>query len=161
MNWGKANRKNSWKCYTLFTWTIFAPNLNLLKERSVSVSRHFYEGKKRASDWPSCPRKEGWNYSVDCLANQRPFFFPHKNGGKLTQISLWDNVPRGGGGKKKQQKCPNFDLGILKTEGGGSIFSPQTPSNVRRTRWGWAGQAQLPTGFCLYFYYHLLHYIDS
>ena len=44
--------------------------------------------KKTASDWPSSPRKEGWNYSVDCLANQRPFFFPHKNGGKLTQISL-------------------------------------------------------------------------
>ena len=35
---------------------------------------------------------------------------------------IWDNVPIGGGRVKKKQKCPNFNLGHLKTEGGVTIF---------------------------------------
>ena len=36
---------------------------------------------------------------------------------------IWDNVRIGGGGVKKKQKCPNFNLGHLKAEGGGLYFS--------------------------------------
>ena len=34
-----------------------------------------------ASDWPSSPRKDGWNYCIDCLANQRPSCPPWKSAG--------------------------------------------------------------------------------
>ena len=37
---------------------------------------------------------------------------------------------RGGRGKKKNQKCPNFNLGILKTEGGGSLFFKNVPISI-------------------------------
>ena len=47
---------------------------------------------------------------------------------------------RGGEGLKKQ-KCPNFNLGMLKTERGSLFFknvlirnSPQTPSEIRRIK---------------------------
>ena len=32
-------------------------------------------------------------------------------------------IPKGGGGEKKQKKIPNFNLGIVKTQGGGLDFS--------------------------------------
>ena len=62
--------------------------LDYFKERSVSQPPDLYEGHRTASDWPSSPRKEGWNYSVDCLANQRPFCVPHKGREADSQISL-------------------------------------------------------------------------
>ena len=42
-----------------------------------------------ASDRPSSPRKYGWNYCIDCLANQRPSCPSWKIGGKYSISSLY------------------------------------------------------------------------
>ena len=52
--------------------------------------------------------------------------FGHRGGGgqhfsKLSQNKKCPKDRRGGGGSEKQ-KCPNFNLGILKIEGEGSLF---------------------------------------
>ena len=40
---------------------------------------------------------------------------------------IWDNVPIGG---SKKQKCPNFNLGHLKTEGEGHYFSKMSELEI-------------------------------
>ena len=59
-----------------------------------------------------------------------------RGGIKIENQENLGHCPNGGGGT---QKCPNFNFGILKTEGGSLFFknvqienSPQTPSKIKR-----------------------------
>ena len=45
-----------------------------------------------------------------------------RGGVKIENRENLGQCPNRGGRGKKKQKCPNFNLGILKTEGGVSIF---------------------------------------
>ena len=60
-----------------------------------------------------------------------------RGGVKIENRENFGQCPNRGGGEggKKKQKCPNFNLGILKIEGGGLYFSKMS-------------QHQL---FCIYF----------
>ena len=44
------------------------------KERCQSEFPAIFMRDTIVSDWPNSPRKDGWNYCVDCLANQRQLF---------------------------------------------------------------------------------------
>ena len=46
-----------------------------------------------------------------------------RGGVKIENRENYGQCPNRAGGGKKNQKCPNFNLGILKTEGGGLYFS--------------------------------------
>ena len=56
--------------------------------------------------------------------------YPHNNPKWVSlkkNEKIWDNVQIGGG---ERQKCPYFNLGILKTEGGCLYFSKMSQSQL-------------------------------
>ena len=52
----------------------------------------------------------------------------HRGGVKIEKRENLGQCPNRGGRGKKKQKCPNLNLGILKTEGGGHYFSKMSQS---------------------------------
>ena len=48
--------------------------------------------------------------------------YTFRGGVKIENRENLGQNPNRGGGKKKTQKCPNFNLGHLKTEGGGGHY---------------------------------------
>ena len=62
---------------------------HFFKERCKSQFPAIFLRETITSDWPSSPQKDGWNYCVDCLANQRRLFPSGKWRETDSCISLW------------------------------------------------------------------------